>query len=154
AVLLVGRAVLVLGQELLLLERRLARAGDDVVLEVNDLLDVAGLHVQHRTEARGQGLEEPDVHDRRGQVDVAHALAPDARVRDLHAAAVANDAFVLRALVLAARAFPVALGPEDALAEEPIFLRAIRAVVDGLGLLHLAEGPRTNIVRGSELNPD
>ena len=64
AVLLVGGAVLVLGEELLLLQRRLAGIGDDVVLEVDDLLDVAGLHVQQRAEARRQGLEEPDVHDR------------------------------------------------------------------------------------------
>src|SRR3712207_7868927 len=46
----------------------------------------------------------PDVDDRRGQVDVAHALAADAGVRHLHAAAVADDALVLRALVLSARA--------------------------------------------------
>src|SRR5205085_5426391 len=70
------------------------------------------------------------------------------------AAAVADDALVFGAFVLAAGTFPVALGPEDALAEEPIFLRAIGAVVDGFGLLHLAEGPRTNIVRAGKLNAD
>ena len=88
---------------------------------------------------RRQGLEEPDMHDRRGQVDMAHALAADARVRDLHAATVADDALVLRALVLAARAFPVALGPEDALAEQAVLFGAVGAVVDGLRLLHFAE---------------
>src|SRR5688572_18553239 len=154
AVLLVCGAVLVFGQELLLLQRRLAGVGDDVVLEVDDLLDVARLHVQQGAEPARQRLEEPDVHDRRGQVDVAHALPADARVRDLDAAAVADDALVLRALVLAARAFPVALGPEDALAEQAVFLGAVRAVVDRLGLLHLAERPRTNVVRAGELDAD
>src|SRR5207302_10830854 len=78
--------------------------------------------------------------------------AADARVGDLHAAAVADDAFVLRPLVLAAGAFPVPLGPEDALAEQTVLLGAVSTVVDGLGLLHLAERPRTNIVRACELN--
>ena len=154
AVLFVRGAVFVFGEKLLLLQRRLAGIGDDVVLEVDDLFDVAGLHVQQRAEAAGQRLEEPDVDDRRGQVDMAHALAADAAVRDLHAATVADDALVLRALVLAARAFPVALGPEDALAEQAVLFGAVRAVVDGLRLLHFAEGPRTNIVRAGELNPD
>ena len=44
-------------------------------------------------------------------------------VRDLHAAAVADDALVLRALVLAAEALPVALGAEDPLAEQAVLLR-------------------------------
>src|SRR5205814_5880055 len=109
---------------------------------------------QHRAKARRQSLEEPDVHDRRGQVDVAHALTADARVRDLHAAAVADDALVLRALLLPARTFPVALRPEDALAEQAILLGPVGALVDRLGLLHLAKGPRTNVVRAGELNPD
>src|SRR5207248_6874985 len=117
-----------------------------------NFLNVAGLHVQQRTEARRQRLEEPDVHDRRSQIDMAHALATDARVRDFHAATVADDAFVLRALVLAARAFPVALGPEDALAEQSILFRAIGAVVDGLRLLHLAEAPGPDVVGAGKLN--
>ena len=152
AVFFVGGAVFVFGQKLLLLQRRLAGIGDDVILEVDDLFDVAGLHVQQRAQAAGQGLEEPDVHDRGGQVDVAHALAADAAVRDLHAATVADDALVFRALVLAAGAFPVALGAEDALAEEAVLFGAVGAVVDGLRLLHFAEGPRTNVVRAGELN--
>ena len=146
AVLLAGRAVLLLGEELLVLQRRLAGVGDDVVLEVDDLLQVAGLHVQQRAQAAGQGLEEPDVDDRGGQVDVAHALAADAAVRHLHAAAVADDALVLGALVLAAGALPVALRAEDALAEQAVLLRAVGAVVDRLGLLDLAEGPDADVV--------
>ncbi len=153
-VLVVVVAVLLFRQKLLLLERRLAGIGDDVVLEVDDLLDVARLHVQHRTQTRRQGLEEPDVDDRRRQVDVAHPLAADARVRDLHAATVTDDALVLRALVLAAGAFPVLLRAEDALAEEAVLFGAVRAVVDGLRLLDLAEAPRTDVVRGGQRDLD
>ena len=102
----------------------------------------------------GQCLEEPDVHDRRSQIDMAHAFAADAAVGDFHAATVADDAFVFRALVLAARAFPIAFGAEDAFAEQAVFFGAVGAVVDGLGLFDFAEGPRTNIVRAGELNPN
>jgi len=123
-------------------------------LEVDDLFDVAGLHVQNRAEARREGFEEPDVRNGRSQVDVAHALTAHAAVRDLHAATITDDAFVFRALVLPARAFPVTFRPEDALAKEPVLLGAVRAVVDGLRLLHLAERPRTNIVRAGELDAD
>jgi hypothetical protein len=58
-----------------LLERRQARLGDDVVLEVEDALDILQRHVEQRADARRQRLEEPDVGNRRGQLDMAHALA-------------------------------------------------------------------------------
>src|SRR5207244_1020185 len=81
-----------------------------------------------------------------------HALSAHARMGHLDPAAVADNAFVLRPLVLAAGAFPVALRPEDALAEQAVFLGAVGAVVDRLGLLHLAKAPGTNIVRAGQLN--
>src|SRR5205823_1611626 len=89
---------------------------------------------------------------RRGEVDVAHALAADLRARDLHAAALAHDALVADALVLAAVALPVLRGTEDALAEEPVLLGLERPVVDGLGLRHLAARPRADLLRGGEPN--
>src|SRR5205807_6593361 len=101
-------------------------------------------------QAAGHGLEEPEVDDRGGQLDVAHALAADARVRDLDAAAVADHALVLHAAVLAAGALPVLLGAEDALAEQAVLLGAVGAVVDGLGLLDLAERPAADVVRAGE----
>ncbi len=147
AVLLAGLAELLLGEELLVLERRVAAVDDDVVLEVDDPLQARRLHVQQRAEAGRHRLEEPDVHDGRGQVDVPHALAAHAAVRDLHAAPVADDALVLDALVLAAEALPVPLGTEDPLAEQAVLLGAVGAVVDGLRLLDLAVGPRTDVLR-------
>jgi hypothetical protein len=134
----------------LVLEIGRAGIGHDVILEVDDLLEVAGLHRQQVAETARHRLEEPDVHDRGRQVDVAHALAAHAAVRDLHAAAVADDALELRALVLAAGALVVALGSEDALAEETIALGTVGAVVDRLGLLDLAEAPGTDVVRACE----
>src|SRR5213078_3304933 len=95
-------------------------------------------------------LEEPDVRDRSSEVDVAHALAAHLLARHLDAAALADDALVADALVLAAVALPVLRRTEDALAEEAVALGLERAVVDRLGLRHLAGRPVANLLRRSE----
>src|SRR6058998_3254162 len=77
----------------------------------------------------------------RRELDVPHALAAHLGPRHLDAALVADDALVAVALVLAAVAFPVPGGAEDALAEQTVALRAERAVVDRLGLRDLAVRP-------------
>ena len=154
AVLLAGFAVLVFGEELLRLQGRVAGAGDDVVLEVDDLFQARGLHGQQGAQAAGHGLEEPDVHHRRGQLDVAHPLAADAAVGDLHAATVADHALVLHAAVLAAGALPVLLGSEDPLAEQAVLLGAIGAVVDRFRLFHFAERPTADIVGAGQADLD
>src|ERR1700742_1585281 len=92
--------------------------------------------------------------DRRGQLDMAHTLAAHLRERDFNAALLADDALVLHALVLAAQAFVILDRPEDAGAEQAIPLRLEGAVVDGLRLLDLAVGPRQNLLRGRDRNPD
>ncbi len=124
--------------------------GDDGGGEVQDLLEFLRRHVQQVADAAGHALEEPDVADGRGQVDVAHALAAHLRARDLHAAALAHDALVADALVLAAVALPVLRGTEDALAEEPVLLGLERAVVDGLRLGDLAGAPAADLLGGRE----
>ena len=91
---------------------------------------------------RRQRLQEPDVGDRRGQLDVAHALAADLGQGDLDAALLADDALELHALVLAAQALVVLDRPEDAGAEQAVALGLEGAVVDGLRLLDLAVRPR------------
>ncbi len=150
AVALAGLAEVLFGQQLSGLQRRIADIGDDVILEVDDLLQAGRLHVQQRAQARRHGLEEPDVDDRRGQLDVAHALAADAAVRDLDAAAVADHALVLHAAVLAAGALPVLLRPEDAFAEQAVLFGTVGAVVDRLRLLDFAERPGADVVRAGQ----
>src|SRR5690606_14913896 len=73
--------------------------------------------------------------------------------RDLHAAALADDALEAHPLVLAAVALPVLGRTEDLLAEEPVLLRLEGAVVDGLRLLDLAVGPRADRVGGGQTDP-
>ena len=140
---------LLLAEELALLERGQAGLDDDVLLEVEDALEIAQRHVEHQADARRQRLQEPDVRDRRGELDVAHALAPDLLQRDFHAALLADDAAVLHPLVLAAQALVVLDRTEDARAEQAVTLGLERAVVDGLGLLDLAEGPAQDPLRAT-----
>jgi len=129
------------GQQLAALHRRHARVDDHEGLEVQHALDLAQRHVEHQADARRQRLQEPDVRDRRGELDVAHALAAHLRLGDLDAALLADDAAVLQALVLAAKALVVLHGPEDLGAEQAVAFRLERAVVDRLRLLHLAVRP-------------
>ena len=131
--------------------------GHQVGGEVDDLLELLGLQLltglgahEQVGEPRAGAAQVPDVHGRRSQLDVAHPLAPHLRTRDLDAAALADDALEADALVLAAVALPVLGGTEDLLAEETVLLRLERPVVDGLGLLHLAVRPQTDLVRGGQ----
>ena len=137
---------LVLGQQLVLLERGQARLDDDIALEVEDALELLQLHVEQQADAARKRLQEPDVRDRSGQLDVAHALAADLRDGHLDAALLADDALVLHALVLAAQALVVLDRAEDARAEQAVTLGLERAVVDGLRLLDLAERPAADLV--------
>ena len=74
--------------------------------------------------------------------------------RDLHAAALADDALESDPLVLAAVALPVPRGTEDALAEQAVLLRLQRPVVDRLRLLDLTVGPCADLVRGGQADPE
>ena len=139
AVLFDGAAVGFLVEEFLFFHAGGARVDDQVLLVVDDLLELAGGHVEHQRQTAGHALQEPDVGDRDGEADVAHALATDAGDGDFDAALVADDVLVLHLLVLAAVAFVVADRSEDALAEETVRLGLERAVVDGLRALYFLE---------------
>src|SRR5439155_206432 len=98
---------------------------DEVRREVDDLLELLGLQLltgldagEQVREPRTGATQVPDVHGGRGELDVAHAVAPHLRSRDLDAAALADDALEPDALVLAAIALPVLRRTEDLLAEE------------------------------------
>jgi hypothetical protein len=90
----------------------------------------------------------------RGQIDVAHALAAHLGLRDFNAAFLADHAAVLEALVLAAQAFVVLDRAEDLGAEQAVALGLEGAVVDGLGLLHFAEGPGADFLRRRHADAD
>ena len=149
-----GLAVLVLGEQLMNLERGAARIDDQVVFVVDDPFQVASRHVQHQTDAGRHALEEPDMGDRHGQLDVAHALATDASQSHLDAATIANHTAVLDAFVLAARAFPVLHRTENTFAEKAALLGLERAVVDGFGVFDLTLRPGADGFRRRDLDRD
>src|SRR5271155_2634107 len=91
---------------------------------------------------------------RRGELDMAHALAPHSRQRHFDRALLADDALVLHALVLAAQAFVILDRAEDARAEQAVALRLEGAVIDGLRLFDLAVRPGQNLFRARDRNPD
>ena len=147
-------AELLFVEQLVLLQLGLARIDDDVGLEVEDPLEIAQRDVEQVADAARQPLEEPHVADRRGQRDVAEALAADLGLRDFDAALVADHAAVLHALVLAAQALPVGDRPEDLRAEQAVALRLEGPVVDRLRLGHLAVRPRQDLVGRGQADPN
>ena len=142
--------IVVLAEQLTVLERRQAGVEHDVRFKIEDALEILERHVEQQADARGQRLQEPDMGDRRGERDVPHALAPNARQRDFDAALLADDALVLHALVLAAQALVILNRPEDARAEQSVALGLEGTVVDRLRLLDLAERPREDLLRARD----
>src|SRR2546430_16337993 len=116
----------------LVLHLLLARLDHHVIRVVDHPLEIAQGHVEQVAHGRRQRLEEPDVRHRHRELDVTHALAAHLGQRDLHAAAVADDAAVADPLVLAAVTLPVLHRAENALAEQAVALRLEGPVVDGL----------------------
>ncbi len=72
-----------------------------------------GRHVKHQAHAGRNALEIPDMRNRRGQLNVAHALAAHLGSRDFNAAAVADLSLIADALIFSAMAFPVLGRPKD-----------------------------------------
>src|SRR2546426_2622273 len=131
-----------------------AAVEDDVLLEVEDLLQLAQRHIQELADPARQPLEEPDVGDRRGELDVAHPLAAHARPGHLDSALVADHAGELHPLVLAARALVVLRRSEDARAEQTVPLRLERPVIDRLRFLDFAMRPVADLLGRGQLDPD
>ena len=123
---------------------------DEVGREVDDLLEFLWRHIHQVAETARHTLEEPDVCDRSGQLNVAHPLTTHLGTGDLYAAALTNDPLVADPLVLTAVALPVLLRAKDPLVEETILLRLERAVIDRFGFLHLTVRPGTNLVGSGE----
>src|ERR1043165_943808 len=83
-----------------------------------------------------------------------HPLAPHSGQGDFDAAAIADDAPMLDALVLSAGAFPVLNRSENAFAEQAAFLRLKSPVIDGLRVFYFPLGPGTNRFRGGHGDSD
>ena len=127
-----------------------ARIDDHEALEVEHALKILERHVEHQADAGRQRLQEPDVGNRCGEIDVTHALAANLGERDFDAALLTDNALVLHALVLAAQALVVLHRAEDLGTEQAVTLGLEGPVVDGLRLLDLAKGPRADTLRAGD----
>ena len=125
-----------------------------MTFKVKNFFNVLQSHVQHQSDARRQGLQEPDVGNWRGQFDVAHALTAHALKRNFDAALFAGDALVLDALILAAQALIVLDWSKDAGTEQTVALWLKSPVIDGFWLFDFAIGPRLDLVRAGQSNAD
>jgi len=131
--------ILLFGQHQTGLQRRVAGVKHDVLGKVQHLFQLLGGDVQHQCHPGGDRLEVPDMRHRACQLDVSHALAAHLLGGHIHAALLAlDDLFAVGILIFAAHAGAVLGRAKDALAEQTADLRLQRAVVDGLGLRHLA----------------
>ena len=138
AVVFARGSVFLFVQELTDFKRRFARIDDDVILEINDFFQARRFHREQRRQAARGRFEEPNVDDRRGELDVAHTLAADAAVRDFNAATVARHALILHSAIFAAVAFPVLFRAENLFAEQTVAFRTVGAVVDRFGFFNFA----------------
>ena len=145
-VLLFGFTQIDFGEELTALKRCAARIDDHVVFVVDHAFQRTSGHVEHEADSGRHALVEPDVRHRHSEFDVAHALTTNAGKGHFNTAAVANDALMLDALILAAGAFPVTGRSEDTLTEQAAFFGLERAVVDGFRVFDFAGGPGTGAV--------
>ena len=127
---------------------------DHVGFEVEHALQFAQRDIEQVADTAGQALEEPDVRARAGKLDMAEALAANAGEGDFDAALVADDAAVLHALILAAQAFPILGGAENARAKKSVALRLEGPVVDGLRLGDFAMRPAPDFFRRGQGNAD
>src|SRR5690606_30483943 len=137
---------IVVGHDLTTLERSHAGLDYAPCFEIQNPLDVAQGHVQHHTQAGRQALQEPDVRNGAGQLDVTHTLAAHLGNSDLNAAFFADNAAMLETLVLAAKTFVVFYRAKNLGAEQAITLGLERAVVDGLGLTDFTVRPRAHLL--------
>ncbi len=103
---------------------------NDELGKVEHALQVARRDVQQKAEPAGHTFDVPDMADRRGQLDVPHALAAHAAGQHFDAALIALDALVAHTLVFAAVALPVLRGTENFLTEQSITFGPQRPVVD------------------------
>ena len=126
----------------------------DVRREVDDLLELHRGDPEDESDLRGDTAEEPDMGDRRRELDVTHPLAADDRARHFDAALVADDPLIADALVLSAVAFPVLRGTEYLLAEETLRFVPLGAVVDRFRFRHFPVRPLEDLIRAREREPD
>ena len=141
-------AVLIFGVQKFLFGHQLAvdqvsQAGFDhhILFKIQNAFQIAQRHVQHQADAAGQRFQKPDMRNRGGQFDMAHAFAAYLLQGDFDAAFFAGHTAVFHPLVFAAQTFVIFDRAKDTGAEQAVPLWFEGPIVDGFRLFDLAEGP-------------
>src|SRR6266446_3451687 len=94
------------------------------------------------------------MRDRRGELDMTHAVAADLGERYLDATLLADDAAILHALVLATQALVILDRAKDAGTKQAVTLGLESPIVDRLRFLDLAVGPGMDALRAGDRDTD
>ena len=146
--------VVVFGHELASAQLGHAGINNDIGFEIQDAFDITQRDIENHTHAGRKALQEPNVRNRAGQFNVAHAFAADFGKCDFNAALLADDTLMFQALVFAAKTFVVLNRSENLCAEQAVAFGFERTVVNCLRLLYFTVRPRTNLFRGSNADLD
>ena len=87
------------------------------------------------------------MRNRRGQINVAHALTADFCQRDFNATFLTDDPFIFHALIFTAQTFIILDRAEDTRTEQAVFFRLKCPVVNRFRLFHLTKRPAANLLR-------
>ena len=141
AILVNGFLILFFSQQLINAQRCQTRFNNDVALEIQNAFQCLHRDIgQNRNPAR-QRFQEPNMSDRRGQLNMSHSFAANLGKRDFDAALFADDAAIFHSLVLSAQTLIVLDRTENAGAEQTVSLRLERTIVDGFRLFDFTVGP-------------
>src|SRR3990172_1200165 len=91
---------------------------------------------------------------RRGQADMSHPFPAHFGLNDFDSRFLANDPAMFHSLVFSAITFIVLRRPKDLGTEEPVLFRFERTIVDRLRFFYFSMGPRFDLLRRGDRNPD
>ena len=135
-----------------LLTRQRTGTHYDILLVVDDGIQLLSRDTKQRRHLARQRTQIPDMRYGHYKTDMSHALTTHFLLRYLHAATLADNAFVADTLVLTAVALIVLRRTEDTLAEQTITLRLIGTIVNRLRLQHLAARQLHNLIGRRQTN--
>ena len=141
-----GFIKLIFVDQLAFCERGDARLNNDVTLKIEHLFNVLQRHIQHQRDTRWQGLQEPDVRNWGGKLNVTHTLTTHALKCDFHATLFAGYAFVFDALIFTAQALIILDRSKDTRTKETVAFWFERTVIDRLWLFNFAVRPAFDLI--------
>jgi hypothetical protein len=103
---------------------------DKVCCKIDDLIEFFHRNIEHETNTRWDRLEEPDMSDRRSELNMSHSLTSNLRSCYFYTTTLTDNALVSDTFVITTRTFIVLSWTENLLTEETTTLRTLSTVVD------------------------